>query len=282
MDRLTPLLAHFSPQAAIYFHGTSCQKDQFCPQSGRSYLHLIESGQGRVEVNGQFYDVTEPCLLFIPRGQPHQFHVNHEQSLKVFCATLDVGETTGNPLLSALPDCNVLALSGCSSLRNTIELIWLESQQQYCGRDAALQRLTEYLLILLLRHIMQENPPQSGLLAGLADKKLVAVFSAIHRQPEQDWTLDLMALEAGMSRARFAEHFRKVVGLTPADYLLTWRLSLARKQLLSGAALKQVAPAVGYQSVAAFHRAFRQRLGLSPKEWLAQWQGGHDMASQAA
>jgi AraC-like DNA-binding protein len=81
-----------------------------------------------------------------------------------------------------------------------------------------------------------------------------------------------MALEAGMSRARFAEHFRKVVGQTPAEYLQYWRLTLARKQLLAGNALKQIAPAVGYQSVAAFHRVFRQRFGVSPKEWLEQLQ----------
>mgnify|MGYP006191618025 CR=1 FL=1 len=53
---------------------------------------------------------------------------------------------------------------------------------------------------------------------------------------------------------------------------LTPRLTLARKQLLSGNALKQIAPAVGYQSVAAFHRVFRQRFGVSPKEWLEQLQ----------
>jgi len=94
----------------------------------------------------------------------------------------------------------------------------------------------------------------------------------VHRQPQLEWTLEAMALEAGMSRARFAEHFRKVVGQTPADYLLNWRLTLARKELLAGTSLKQIAPAVGYQSVAAFHRAFRQRLGVSPKAWLQQLQ----------
>jgi hypothetical protein len=31
---------------------------------------------------------------------------------------------------------------------------------------------------------------------------------------------------AGMSRARFAEHFRKIVGVTPGDYLTQWRLAI--------------------------------------------------------
>ena len=116
MDRLTPLLAHFSPQASVYFHGTSCQKTQFCPQSGRAYLHLIEAGSGSVEVNDRRYAINEPCLLFIPRGSAHQFVVDHQQSLLLFCATLDCGEVAGNPLLAALPDLSLIPLSDCSSL----------------------------------------------------------------------------------------------------------------------------------------------------------------------
>ena len=272
MDRLTPLLAHFPPQASVYFHGSSCQKTQFCPQSGRAYLHLVEAGRGSVEINGRRHDITQPCLLFIPRGSAHQFAVDQEQPLLLYCATLDCGGIAGNPLLAALPDLSLIPLAGCPSLRSTIALIWQENQQQNCGRDAALQRLTEYLLILLLRHIVAVEPPQMGLFAGLADKRLASVITGLHRQPERDWSLDAMALEAGMSRARFAEHFRKVVGQTPAEYLQNWRLTLARKQLISGNALKQIAPAVGYQSVAAFHRVFRQRFGVSPKEWLEQVQ----------
>lgn len=272
MDRLTPLLAHFSPKATLYFHGSSCQKKQFCPQSGQAYLQLIEAGQGAVVVNGQQFDITEACLLFLPRGSAHQFLVEPPQRLLLYCATLDCGETAGNPLLAALPDCSIIPLSRCSSLRAIIQLIWQENQSQSCGRDAALQRLTEYLLILLLRHVLAENSLQTGFIAGLADKKLAAVFSALHQQPELEWTLEAMALEAGMSRARFASHFRAVVGQTPADYLLNWRLTLARKQLMAGQTLKQIAPKVGYQSVAAFHRAFRQRLGVSPKVWLNQVQ----------
>lgn len=279
MDRLTPLLAHFSPQAAVYFHGSSCQKTTFCPQNGRSYLHLIEAGQGELQVNGQQHAISEACLVFIPRGSAHEFRVDERHPLQLYCATLDCGEVAGNPLLVALPDVSVIPLSACSTLRNTISLIWQESQAQYCGRDAALQRLTEYLLILLLRHILSVAQPQSGLFAGLADKRLALVITALHQQPQLDWNLENMALEAGMSRARFAEHFRKVVGQTPADYLQNWRLTLARKQLLSGNALKQIAPAVGYQSLAAFHRAFRQRFGLSPKEWLEQFQSVENTAA---
>jgi len=273
VDRLSPLLAHFSPKAALYFQGQCLQKPTFCPQEQQSYLHLIEQGQGVLTLGQQQVALTEPCLIYIPRGDAHQFSNNPVAPLQLYCATIDAGHHAGNPLLTALPPVTVIPLSACSALRELICMIWRENHAQYCGREAALNRLTEYLLILMLRHILQVSPPQAGLLAGLADKKLAQVFSALHAKPQLDWDLEQMAAAAGMSRARFAEHFRKIVGVTPGDYLTQWRLTLARKQLLAGHSLKQVAPAVGYQSVAAFHRVFRSRYGVTPKEWLDSTQG---------
>lgn len=276
VDRLTPLLAHFSPKATLHFHGKSCDKSSYCPKGDQSYLHLVESGSGNILLDQQDIVIAEPCLIYIPRGDAHSFKSMAPESLQLYCATIDAGQIAGNPILTALPSVSVIPLSACSSLRDLIQMIWRENSALYCGREAAVNRLTEYLLILLLRHILSDNPPQSGLMAGLADRKLALVFNALHQQPQLDWDLEQMAQEAGMSRARFAEHFRKVVGCTPNDYLTQWRLTLARKQLLAGDSLKQVAPAVGYQSVAAFHRVFRSRFGQTPKEWL------QEMSSHAA
>jgi AraC-like DNA-binding protein len=73
-----------------------------------------------------------------------------------------------------------------------------------------------------------------------------------------------------MSRARFAMHFREVVGVTPFDYLADWRIGIAQTLLKRGQPLKIVAPSVGYASSTALTRVFKQRLGLSPTQWLSQ------------
>lgn len=269
-DRLSPILAHFSPKAALYFHQGRCQGNEYPQSTSNSYLHLVEHAAGEVVVDGNSYALHEPCLIYLPRGSAHHFTARHD--LTMYCATIEVGHIAGNPLLAALPSLTLLPLSACSSLRELICMIWRENNSRSCGYEVALNRLTEYLLVLLLRHILLAQPPESGLLAGLADKKLAPVLNALHQQPAALWDLDKMAYEAAMSRARFAEHFRKVVGITPGDYLTQWRLTLARKQLLAGESLKQVAPAVGYQSLPAFHRVFRARFGVSPKEWVANIQ----------
>jgi transcriptional regulator GlxA family with amidase domain len=130
-----------------------------------------------------------------------------------------------------------------------------------------LDRVSEVVIILLLRHLMDRNLVSSGLLAGLADPRLAKAINAMHAHPARPWTLDALAREAGMSRARFAHRFRSTVGQTSGRYLGDWRISLAQSLLRKGKPVKVVASEVGYESASALARAFTGRLRISPTTW---------------
>jgi transcriptional regulator GlxA family with amidase domain len=110
----------------------------------------------------------------------------------------------------------------------------------------------------------------SGVLLGLSDPRLSKAIEAMHKHPGSSWSLEELAQHAGMSRARFAAHFRNVVGITPFDYLTSWRLGIAQTMLRKGNSLKLIAAAVGYTNATALTRVFTQRLGMSPSDWLAR------------
>src|SRR5918999_264253 len=135
------------------------------------------------------------------------------------------------------------------------------------GRQAALDRLCELLVIQLLRHLMDGDPGRRGLLAGLADPRLAKALNAMHNEPARDWSLESLARRAGMSRARFAVNFRETLGTTPGDYLAQWRLGLAQSLLRKDRPVSVVASEVGYSGAAALTRAFRARFGKTPSAW---------------
>jgi transcriptional regulator GlxA family with amidase domain len=120
----------------------------------------------------------------------------------------------------------------------------------------------------VLRHEFEAGRLNSGLLAGLADPKLAAVLAAMHARPQESWQLPSLAALAGMSRASFSEHFRRVMGMPPVEYLARWRVALACKLLRKGLSVKAVSGQVGYTSAAAFTRAFTEHLGISPSLWI--------------
>jgi AraC-like DNA-binding protein len=167
----------------------------------------------------------------------------------------------------------VVPLAQLPQLEHTLALLFAETEQLRCGHRLLANRLFEVLLLQLLRWLLdhpQESGMPAGLLTGLSHPQLAQVLVALHEQPGRDWTLPLMAEEAGMSRSAFAAAFKAHVGQGPADYLAQWRLSIAQSQLRRGTSLKMAAQSLGYSSASALSRTFAQKVGMSPRQWLKE------------
>lgn len=68
-----------------------------------------------------------------------------------------------------------------------------------------------------------------------------------------------------MSRSAFFERFSRAVGVAPMEYLLTWRMALAKRLLRQrDRSIAEIAAHVGYGSVSAFGVAFTRHVGMPP------------------
>ena len=243
------LFAHVTPSARSFFTGKLCHTAQF---SDVGYLHLFTAGVLTVVQVGKVdLKLHEPTLLFYPRGGAHSFVVDPERGADLVCATVQLGGAEGNPIGQGLPELVVLPLA----------------------THAALHRLLDYLLILIVRHVVASGSVTTGVLAGLADSRLAKALTAMHEAPKKSWTLGDLADVAGMSCTRFAERFRMLIGRSPIDYLTNWRMTIARQLLAKGKPVKNVATQVGYESAATFSRVFSRVAGQPPREFDAQRDG---------
>jgi AraC-like DNA-binding protein len=165
-------------------------------------------------------------------------------------------------LVSLLPA--VLHVRGIGRLPLLVQLVREESTAQRPGRELVLVRLIEVLLIEALRGAPTEGAPP-GLLRALADTRLAAAMRYIHGEPARAWTVLELAKKAALSRSAFFERFSRAVGLPPMEYLLAWRMAIA-KDLLSrgGIAMAEVAERVGYSSASTFSTAFSRHVGQAP------------------
>ena len=263
MDPFAALFAHVTPTARTFFTGSLCQTVQF---ADAGHLHLLKAGTLRVTQSGEAnLELVEPTLLFFPRGTVHGFEVDPERGADLVCATVEFGGAAGNPIGQGLPECVVLPLAVHPALEPVCNLLFGEAFSEGGGRQTALDRLFDYLLILIVRHVVESGGVSTGVLAGLADPRLAKALTAMHEAPNKQWKLEDLADIAGMSRTRFAEHFRKLVGRTPIEYLTVWRMTIARQLLGKGRPVKSVAAQVGYDSAAAFSRVFSRVTGQPPR-----------------
>lgn len=171
-------------------------------------------------------------------------------------------------LVSLLP--TLVHVRGVESLSVLVRLVRDEAIAMRPGRDLVLARLVEVMLIEAVRTIQGDTAP-AGLLRGLGDARLAIALREIHSDPARAWTVEVLAKKAALSRSVFFDRFSSAVGLPPMEYILGWRMALAKDLLRQqDISLAEVAERVGYSSASTFSTAFSRFVGKPPSRFARE------------
>ncbi|MBX5001968.1 AraC family transcriptional regulator [Rhizobium lentis] len=171
-------------------------------------------------------------------------------------------------LVALLP--RIIHIRGDSRLSAIVQLVTDEARAERPGKNMILARLLEVLLVEALRSTDGETAPL-GILRGLSDGRLSLAIRRLHENPAMEWTVEQLAGEAALSRSAFFNRFRRAVGLAPMEYLISWRMALAKNLLRhEHIGIQEIAERVGYGSASAFSTAFTRSVGLPPSRYAEQ------------
>ena len=185
------------------------------------------------------------------------------------CGVVSFDHIAGQQLVSQLPEALVIDSWTAESnvwLQSTLQFITYEAQSLKPGGETIITHLADILVIQAIRAWIDSAPEASeGWFAALRDKKIGKALTAIHRDPENAWTIDSLSKEVGMSRSGFSARFTELVGDSAKSYLTKWRMQIARSRLADNSvSIAVVSEQLGYASEAAFSRAFKRNFGMSP------------------
>ena len=171
-------------------------------------------------------------------------------------------------LVSLLP--RLVHVRGVSRLATIVQLVRDEFREQRPAREVILSHLLEVLMIEALRSTAGTGAPP-GLVRGLADERLAGALRRMHESPTREWTVAQLAKEAALSRSAFFARFSRAVGVAPMEYLLAWRMALAKNMLRqTESGIAEIAQRVGYRSASAFSVAFTRHVGLPPARYARE------------
>lgn len=265
------------------------------PQDRRRIrFHLVLQGQCWLRMEGLPDTLlSEGDIALIPNGEPQILSAERETTaisleaaiqagaLKggvlrggegvaratLLCGFCQFDESIDHPALAGLPAAIHLSVSDLGAepwMAATLKLLTLEAALNAQGTRAILARLIEIAVIQAARRLSSAQDG-NGFIAALADPFLARALYALHRTPEKPWRVADLANEAGMSRARFADHFTDAIGIPPIEYLTRWRLIKARSLLSnSNLSIEDIAEQCGYASLPSFTRRFKIQFGVGP------------------
>jgi AraC-like DNA-binding protein len=186
----------------------------------------------------------------------------------ILCGYFQIASTAPPAIVSQLPP--VLIERGREGslddkIRLIVQLIELELSTMVAPDPAVLNRLTEVLCLHAIKHWIDREALPNGGLNFLSDPGLLRVLNEIHENPTADWTVESLAQICGQSRTAFSTYFKSAIGMTPINYIVNWRIQIARQLLEdSDLALEEIAQRAGYTDVNAFNRAFKRVIGSAP------------------
>jgi AraC-like DNA-binding protein len=187
---------------------------------------------------------------------------------RLVCCGISFEEPAINPLLELMPP--VLLVREEAERNQTLRLLLQAMAQEFkaqrIGAATVITRLADTLVTQVLRSWIEANEEiTGGWLAALRDPQIGKALAAFHTNPASDWNVVSLAAVANMSRSVFSEHFRLVVGMSPARYMTRWRIHLAATLLKTDRlTVAEIAFRVGYSSEATFSRTFKRLNGTSP------------------
>jgi AraC-like DNA-binding protein len=174
-------------------------------------------------------------------------------------------------LVQLLP--RVIHVRGEPRLATLVQMVDEEAGANRVARELVLERLLEVLLIEAMR-CGDGTAATPSLTRGLADERLAGALRAFHSRPGHPWTVEDLAQEASLSRSAFFARFSRTMGMAPMEYVLHWRMALAKRMLRDNDMdIAEIAERVGYGSASTFSVAFARQAGTSPARYGRRREG---------
>jgi AraC-like DNA-binding protein len=156
-------------------------------------------------------------------------------------------------------------------LSAALALFKAETDSVRPGATAMAASVANIVLVNVLRAHLAANPRSAGWLGALSDPRIGAALRLMHAAIAHRWKVEELASKVGMSRTAFIERFKGLVGLPPLEYLIRWRMTMAKDALkTSNDNLASIAAAVGYASETTFSSTFKKIFGQSPSRYRSE------------
>ncbi|MGR3616275.1 MAG: AraC family transcriptional regulator [Paracoccaceae bacterium] len=306
LDYLSEILRRLSLEGTLYFRTSFTEPWGVTVPAYENVarFHYVLKGDCIITVRetGERVHLTQGDLVLIPHGASHTLTCRMTEpsdamelddvlaqsgydgnGLLVFggmepahdsqliCGHFSIAPGSKHVLFERLP--SVIHISGYGDstgdwLDLTLRIVGGEMGTSNLGGDLVALKLSEAIFAQAIRRCINSSRDTKNALAGFADPNISRALTAFHSNPTYTWTIEDLAREAALSRTGFASRFSEKMGLTPMQYVTTWRVQLARDALLTqNASVAEAADQAGYSSEAAFSRVFKKEMGVSPARY---------------
>lgn len=229
-------------------------------------IGMIEEGQRVCLHKGSKNLVNAGKIMIVNPGEAHTCESLGEHSYQMICCPISLLRL----VLSQLSDKHQDNLFFPDLIIDDQELFQflLHLCSILIESESTLEK--ESILLSTLVQLIIRHGRECSSLSALGDKREIIklVKEYIENNFADDLSLEQLSYLAKLSPFHFLRIFSKEVGVSPHVYHTEIKIKQAKKLLLRGNSIVQVAYDVGFVDQSHFTRAFKKIVGVTPGEYL--------------
>ncbi len=232
----------------VIFGYEDCEPSHAFGPAVRRYwlLHFVVEGFGSYKIGGREYNLGPGDIFVIPPFEETFYQANEVNPWHYIW----IGFTSDGALPVALGD--TLSCPKALGIFNEMK----KCQEMSGGKSAFLSaRLWDFFSLLLEKDEKQTDYVEDAI-------------ACIHSEYMNDITVEQIARRLNLDRTYFSVLFKKRMGISPKQYLLNYRMSIAAALLTDNKkSVSVVSCSVGYPDIFSFSKMFKRHYGVSPGEY---------------
>lgn len=236
------------------------------PYARNHYLfHYVISGKGTLYANDKEYHITGGHGFLIEPQQITSYYADADEPWEYAWVEFD-----GLRVRESLQLAGISAHQPVYTPINAKEGVLLLNEIMYIVDNGSTRPMLlighAFLFLDQLIASSSNRIPRSG--KRLSDFYMKEALSFIEQNYQRDISIEDIANFCGLNRSYFGKIFRKTMGKTPQDFLLSYRMAKAAQLLKeTSLSISNISHMVSYQNPLHFSRAFKNIYGYSPRQY---------------
>lgn len=234
------------------------------PNGANNYqLLYVANGKARFQIQGKMHVLEEGhCVLYHPVDEQYYYYYLKENP-DIYWVHFSCKE--GNEFLkkTGFGKENIYYVGAHNGYVQLFDGMISELQLKRPFFEEQLQFQIQELLLKMGRNQIREKT-----IFESYNKEVEEALRLFHVSPEKDFTIKEFAKERGLNYYRFIDTFTHYVGVSPRQYIINIRMTIAKDLLMNSMfQISEIARLIGYENPLYFSRLFKKTWGVSPSEF---------------
>lgn len=232
-----------------------------------SYLILYTlSGKGVLKYNGKTYTI-HPGQAFYIHCIPHHFYSCFESGWEFLWLHFNGNTASGYFDEFTKNSFAPVKFKDTFFIESTMRRILSLTSK----KDIHSEIISSNLIVNLLTQLIILNNDDSLSLSNIPDY-IKASLKWMENHFIEPFSLDTIAASIGISKYHLSREFKKYMGTTLNEYVITLRLSYAKELLrYSHKSIEEISYSCGINQTSHFISLFKSREGMTPLQYRKEW-----------